>query len=30
MRIAGPGEIIDLPELGGSLSVADIDARLSL
>lgn len=30
MKIAGPGETIDLPELGGSLAVAEIDARLSL
>lgn len=30
VRIAGPGEPIDLPELGGSLAVAEIYARLSL
>lgn len=30
MRIARSGETIDLPELGGSLAVAEIDARLSL
>lgn len=30
MRIAGPGETIDLPELGGSLSVSEIYARLAV
>ncbi|MFG5118788.1 Uma2 family endonuclease [Methylorubrum sp. POS3] len=30
MTIAGPGETIALPELGGSLSVADVYARLAV
>ncbi|MGE7156795.1 hypothetical protein ACQKJ1_24015 [Methylorubrum rhodesianum] len=29
-QFAGPGAIIDLPELGGTLSVAEIYARLTL
>ena len=29
LRIAGPGETVALPELGGSLSVADIYARIA-
>jgi len=29
VEVAGPGAVIDLPELGGTLSVAEIYARLS-
>jgi hypothetical protein len=29
-QFAGPGAIIDLPERGGALSVAEIYARLTL
>lgn len=30
VEVAGPGAVIDLPELGGGLSVAEIYARLTL
>ena len=30
MQMVGPGDVIDLPELGGPLGVADIYARVEL
>ena len=29
VEVAGPGAVIDLPELGGALSVAEVYARLT-